>query len=200
MTHETSMRPGKAPQGAAARLPWPRRERRGLIGMMLSVVLVGVILVVALAVFARVNASMNTQTVQTTVSALESEIRRSFANARTYTNEDYHDFLAVRMPENAIRGAEGAEDIITPWGGEVTAGGGTTIGTSAASANRFWIRIAGLPREACITLAESFLDRSTVVEVRIGDAAPGVAHDNRADIETACNGGDNDGVGIVYRG
>ena len=201
MTHETLNRAGSEAGAAHARRPWPRRSRRGLMGTMLTVVVIGIALGIALAVFGRIQASINTQTVQTTVTSLESEIRRSFANAREYTNEAYHDLLAVRMPENAVRGAEGSEDIITPWGGEITGGGGATVGTSATSANRFWIYVAGLPRSACITLAESFLDRSTVVEVRTGDTAAGTTtRANRAAIETGCNGGDNDGVGVVFRG
>lgn len=191
---------GNGTDAARPRRRWPRRDRRGLIGAMLTVVLVGIALGIALAIFGQINASVNTQGVQTTVSALEAEIRRSFANAREYTDEAYEDFLAVRMPENSVRGAEGSEEIITPWGGEITAGGGATIGTSADSPNRFWIRISDLPREACITIAESFLDRSSVVEVRTGDSAPGTVRATRAAIETGCDGDDDDGVGVVYRG
>lgn len=191
---------GREKRAGRVRRPLPRRARRGLIGVMLTVIVMAIAVGIALAIFGRSTAGIDTQGVQTALTALEGEIRRSFANARTYSAEDYHDFLAVRMPENAVRGAEGSEEIRTPWGGEITAGGGTTVGTSAANATRFWIHIADLPRSACITLAETYLDRSTVVEIRTGDTAPGTVRANRAAIETGCDGGDNDGVGIVFRG
>lgn len=184
----------------ARRGRFPRRERRGLINVMLTIAIAAIAIAAMVGIYVTANASLRTQGVGTTVASLEAEIRRSFANERQYTDEDYHDFLAVRMPENAIRGAEGDETIVTPWGGEIEAGGGATVGTSADSPNRFWIRIPDLPRSACIALAESFLNRSTVVEVRTGDTAPGTVRADRAAIETGCDGGDNDGVGIVFRG
>lgn len=180
--------------------PWPRRGRRGMINIILMVIVLAIAAGIAIGIFNRSTAGLETQVVQTAVTTLEGEIRRSFANAREYSDEDYEDFLAPRMPENVVRGAAGSETISTPWGGAITAGGGDTIGTSDESPNRFWIRIAGLPRSACLTIAESFLDRSTVVEVRTGDTAPGTARADRAAIETGCDGGDNDGVGIVFRG
>lgn len=184
---------------------WPRRKRRGLIGVLLTVIVLAIAAGIALAIFGRSAASLDTQVVQTAVTTLEGEIRRSFASAREYSAEDYQDFLAPRMPENVRRGAAGSEEIRTPWGGEITAsGGGTgagTFGTAAASPNRFWIYIEDLPRSACLTIAESFLERSTVVSVHVGDTLANArtnAVANRADINTQCS--DPDGVGILFRG
>ncbi|WP_419738564.1 type 4 pilus major pilin [Ruegeria sp.] len=180
--------------------PWPRRARRGLANVLLTVAIVAIALVFLIGIYTSINSSIRTQTVQTGLTSLESEIRRSFANAPEYSDEAYHDFLAPRMPENLQRGDDGDEEIITPWGGEIEAGGGTTVGTAEDSPNRFWIHVAELPRDTCITLAESFLNRSSVVSVHVGDTAPGTAVENREAIETNCDGGDNDGVGIVFRG
>ena len=220
MTQETSIHPGTArdaiapdtaadgatdgtPPRTAARRPWPRRNRRGLANVLLTVAIVAIVLVFLIGIYVTVNSSIRTQTVQTTLTSFEAEIRRSFANRREYTNEDYHDFLAPRMPANAIRGDAGDEDIITPWGGEITAGGGATPGTSTDSPNRFWIRIQNLPRDACITIAESFLERSTVVSVNVGGDSTNAtftATNTNTLIETNCDGGDDDQVAIVFRG
>ena len=200
MKEDTKIGVGRGAKAGRVRRPMPRRARRGLIGVMLGVIVVAIAAGIALAMFGRTTGSISTQGVQATVTTLEAEIRRSFNNARQYSAEAYEDFLAVRMPDTAIRGAAGSEEIRTPWGGEITAGGGTTIGTSAASNDRFWIRINDLPRSACIELAETFLESSRVVEVRTGDTAPGTVRANRAALETGCDGGDNDGVGIVFRG
>ena len=88
--------------------------------------------------------------------------------------------------------------ILTPWGGAVTAGGGSTVGSDADSRDRFWVRVDGLPRDACISVAKSFVAESPALEVRVGDMAPGTVVANRAQIETGCDGGNDDGVGMVF--
>lgn len=189
--HTPRERPGRA---------WPRKARRGLANVLLTVAIVAIVLVFLIGIYTTVNSSIRTQAVQTTLTSLEAEIRRSFANAPQYTAEAYHDFLAPRMPRNAQRGAEGAEDIVTPWGGAITAGGGNRPGAAAASPNRFWILVADLPREACISIAESFLNRASIVRVQAGAENALRAVSERAGIERACDGGDDDAVGIVFRG
>lgn len=89
-------------------------------------------------------------------------------------------------------------NILTPWGGAVTAGGGPTVGLDADARDRFWIRVNGLPRDACISVANLFVEDSPALEVRVGDTAPGAVAADRAAIEAGCDGGNNDGVGMVF--
>ena len=189
-----------APAGDAAaggrRRPFPRRERRGMINVMLTIAIAAIVIGAMIGIYVTSQASLRTQNLVTTVTALKTEIERAFANRREYTDEDYHDFLAPRMPANAQRGAAGAETIVTPWGGAIEAGGGATVGTSAASPNRFWIDIEELPRSACIAFAESFLERTDVEEVSVDGTATGTL----TLIETNCDDADENDVEIVFRG
>lgn len=187
---------GGAPARAGRRRQLPRRERRGLINVMLTIAIAAIVIGAMIGIYVTAQGSLRTQSLQTTVTALKTEIDRTFANRREYTNEDYHDFLAPRMPSNAVRGAAGSETIVTPWGGAIEAGGGTTVGTSASSANRFWIDVEDLPRSACITFAESLLERTDIITVSVDGTATGT----NALIETNCDDADDNDVEIVFRG
>ena len=208
MKHEET--PGRAGGDAAAmpaaagdaaaggrRRPFPRRERRGMINVMLTIAIAAIVIGAMIGIYVTSSASLRTSNVQTTVTALSAEIKRAFANRREYATGDYHDFLAPRMPANAQRGAAGSEIIVTPWGGEIEAGPGTTVGTSsAASPNRFWIDVQDVPRAACITIAEGLLDRTDIVSVSVD----GTAVTTNALIETNCDDADDNDVEIVFRG
>ena len=189
-----------APAGKVAaggrRRPFPRRERRGMINVMLTIAIAAIVIGAMIGIYVTSSASLRTSNVQTTVTALSAEIKRAFANRREYATGDYHDFLAPRMPANAQRGAAGSEIIVTPWGGEIEAGGGATVGTAAASPNRFWIDVQDLPRAACITIAEGLLDRADIVSVSVD----GTAVTTNALIETNCDDADDNDVEIVFRG
>ncbi len=191
-----SRRPGRSGAPGGRRRPLPRRERRGLINVMLTVAIAAIVVGAMIGIYVTIQSSVRTSSVQTTVTALESEIRRAFANRREYATGDYHDFLAPRMPSNAVRGAAGSETIVTPWGGEIEAGGGGTAGTAAASPDRFWIVVNDLPRDACITVAEALLDRTNIISVSVDGTATGT----NVLIETNCDDADDNTVQIVYRG
>ena len=188
--------PGKAVAADGRRRPFPRRERRGMINVMLTIAIAAIVIGAMIGIYVTSSASLRTSNVQTTVTALAAEIKRAFANRREYATGDYHDFLAPRMPSNAQRGAAGSEIIVTPWGGEIEAGGGDTVGTSAASPNRFWIDVQDLPRAACITIAEGLLDRADIVSVSVD----GTAVTTNVLIETNCDDADDNDVEIVFRG
>ena len=111
----------------------------------------------------------------------------------------FRDVLAGRvrlMWDAADRQRSG--NILTPWGGAATAGGGSTVGLDADARERFWIRVDGLPRDACISVANLFVEDGPALEVRVGDMAPGAVAADRAAIEAGCDGGDDDGVGMVF--
>ena len=187
---------GGAAAGGRYRRPFARRERRGMINVMLTVAIAAIVVGAMIGIYTTVQSSMRTSSVQTTLTSLESEIRRAFANRREYAVGDYHDFLAPRMPSNAVRGDAGDEIIVTPWGGVIEAGGGATVGTAAASPNRFWIDVADLPRDACITIAEALLDRRSIVSVSVD----GTATATNVLIEANCDDADDNDVEIVFRG
>ena len=188
---------GGAATGGRYRHPFPRRSRRGMINVMLTVAIAAIVVGAMIGIYTTVQSSMRTSSVQTTLTSLESEIRRAFANRREYAAGAYHDFLAPRMPSNAVRGAAGAEVIETPWGGRITAGPGATVGTTtAAAANRFWIDVADLPRDACITIAEALLDRRSIFSVSVD----GTATTTNVLIEANCDDADDNDVEIVFRG
>ena len=187
--------------------PWPRRNRRGfgLGGAVLAIVIGAIILSATFAIFNQTNTNFRTQETMTRVGLVESELRRSYANAANFDSGTLEDIVRSAMPRNALQGTTGDEDIVTPWGGHITAGAGTTVGTTGtASPNRFWIRIEGLPISACQAIAEAHLNNSGVLNVHAKDTAGGTfaaAITSRANIETNCDGaGDNNQVGIVFRG
>ncbi|MXW34183.1 MAG: hypothetical protein F4151_12270 [Gammaproteobacteria bacterium] len=190
-----------APPGAAAasrghRRRLPRRRRRGMVNVLLTVAIAAIVIGAMVGIFITSGAGLRTSNLQTTITALAAEIERAFANRREYAAGDYHDFLAPRMPSNAQRGAVGSEIIVTPWGGEIEAGGGATVGTAAASPNRFWIDVQDLPRAACITVAEALLEQTNIVSVSVD----GTAVTTNALIEDNCDDANDNDVEIVYRG
>ena len=220
MTHETSIHPGIArdaiapdtaadgatdgtPPRTAARRPGHAGTGAGWRMCCWTVAIVAVVLVFLIGIYVTVNGSIRTQAVQTTLTSFEAEIRRAFANAREYSDEDYHDILATRMPTNAIRGDAGDEVIITPWGGTIEAGGGNTPNTSADSPNRFWIVINDLPRDACISIASSYLDRRDVLAIDADGtfaAVTAAIDDTLADIDDDCDDANDNDIAIVFRG
>ena len=103
----------------------------------------------------------------------------------------------VRMLAPSVSDRLRAGNLHTPWGREVTAGGGAVVGSDAAPSGRFWIRVDALPRAACLSIANTLLEHSLALEVRIGDEAPGAVVGDRAAVVAGCDGVGNDGVGVV---
>ncbi len=182
-------------------------------GYLLVVAAGAFALLQAVSGFQSVQMSQRSQTVITTAVAMESAIRRAHANLPQYEAELTAGLLS-QVPGSAIQGGHGAmpgastdtRRIVTPWGGFIYAGGGATAdleGTGAASGNRFYITILGLPEAACEVVAKSFLNRSSVVSVAAegtAGTAPTTAQTTGAAIDAECDGGDDDKVGIVFRG
>ena len=189
----------------ARRRPLPRRARRGLINVLLTVAIVAIVLVGILALYGQINTSVRTQSTQSILTIAEAELRRIYASQPTYEAALTPILFSV-MPTNAIRGAGATRTIVTPWGGGVFAGGGPTPdidGTGTATADTFYITVLLLPEAACEALAQAYLNRSNVVSVNPeGTAAtmPIVARATPTLIQTECDGGDDDKVAIVFRG
>ena len=188
--------PGAAPSGKAqtGRRPFPRRERRGLIGVMLTVAIAALAVVVMVNMGIGIRDSLRTSTLNSTIIQLEAQIRQAFANfgnyqAGTRANDPYGALFAARMPNNARDG----NNIVTPWGNRIRSGPGQSGNT--ASPNRFWIRAEGLTEDTCQTIAESWQGNSGVLAVRKG----ATDIDTAALIVAQCDGGGVD-LTIVFRG
>ena len=138
--------------------------------------------------------------VQCLVGTMWAVVREDFGEGHLEPGDEYiRDVLATRvrlMWESADLQRSGT--LRTPWGGAVTAGGGATVGLDADACDRFWIRVDGLPRVACISVANAFVADSPALEVRVGDRPPGAIVADRAAIEAGCDGGRDDGVGMVF--
>ena len=186
------------------RRPMPRRARRGLINVLLTVAIVAIVLVGILSLYGQINTSVRTQTTQSILTIAEAELRRVYANQTTY-DANLTAILFSVMPSNAIRGAGATRDIVTPWGGEVFAGGGIVPdldGTGLANVNRFFITVFGLPEAACEALAQAYLNRSNVVAVHVEGAGTAAitAQTTAAGIVGECDGAENDVIAILFRG
>ena len=190
--------PGKAAV-AGRRRPFPRRERRGLYGLMLTMAIVAVIILVMVgwAVSLRENARIST--LQTTLSQAEAETRRLFASFTNYSG-DITALVSSAMPTSARDG----EDIVTPWGTPIEIGGGNTPGTQAAdtvasTANRFWIQIEDLGEDACKKIAAAYQNNEGVLSVTDDSTAQtGADIDTPGEIQTECDDGSD--LAIVFRG
>ena len=213
MTHETRLRPASDAPPGRERLPWPRRSRRGLITVLLTAAVVAFVLVGILAIYSRVQTSIGTQSVQSVLTAAEAALRRAYASQPQY-DANLTEVLWSAMPSNAIQGTGANREIVTPWGGEIFAGGGDTPdddGTGTASNNRFFITVLNLPEAACENLAQGYLNRAEVVGLdvegagataftQVNTAAQIQAFDSVAEIVTECDGDDDDKFAVVFRG
>ena len=198
-TKQTNARHG------ARRRPMPRRARRGLINVLLTVAIVAIVLVGILALYGQINTSVRTQSTQSIMTIAEAELRRIYASQPQY-EANLTPVLFSVMPTNAIQGPATARVIVTPWGGGVFAGGGGVPdlnGTGTVSNNLFFITVLLLPEAACEALAQAYLNRANVVSVNPeGTVAtvPITAQTTPTGIQTECDGGDDDKVAIVFRG
>ena len=193
----------------------PRRSRRGIsiFPVILGVAIAALVTVGLVSAYQTTTTNTRTQAVLTTLATIESAIRRSHASLPQYEAQLTAGLLSV-VPSNAVTGGHAAmpgtstdtRRVVTPWGGFIYAGGGATVdndGTGAASPNRFYVVVLGLPEQACETIAKSFLGNSGVVSVAAeGTAATAAtsAQTTGAAIDAECDGGDDDKVGIVFRG
>ena len=185
----------------------------GIIGVVLGLALGAFALLGLVAAFEGAMTNQRSQTVLSTLVTMETSIRRAHANLPQYEAELTAGLLS-QMPANAVQDGHGAmpgasadtRRIVTPWGGFIYAGGGATQdndGTGALSGNRFYITVLNLPEAACEVIAKAYLNNASVVEVAAeGTAAtaPTTEQTTGAAIDAECDGGDDDKVGIVFRG
>ncbi len=174
--------------------------------MVLTLAITAVVIVAILAMYGGLAASLRTQIVQTHLATAEGRIRQIYTNLPQYEDK-LTSLLFSAMPSNAIQGTGGSRKIVTPWGGQIFAGGGDVPdedGTGKVSNNLFYITVLDLPEAACENLAQSYLNRSDVAAVYVkGAGAFGSnprASATPAAIQTRCDGGDNDKIAIVFRG
>ena len=201
----------EAQQRARVTKPWPRRRRRGLSlpGTILAVAIAAVAAGGVVAAGVSVQTNVRAQQAQQLLTTIESKIRETYATLPQF-DADMTDVALSSMPASAIQTQSGSDVIVTPWGGLITVGGGATAGTGAASGDRFWIAVAGLPAAACERIAQAYLNTNTVVGIEVlgtttdsyssmATAANTEAFDTVAEIVAECDGGSDDQVGIVFR-
>lgn len=85
--------------------------------------------------------------------------------------------------------------VYTPWKWPISAGRGLTSLERHAPENHFWIHVRGLPRDACILIAEAFVDRETVEVLRTGDRP----HFDSSTVDTGCAWNGTARVGVTFR-
>ena len=206
--------PGKTGRGRNRRR-FPRRAHRGIsiFPVILGIAVAAVAISYLVSVYQGALTNTRTQTTLNTVLIMDTSIRRSYANLPQF-EANLTGGLWSAVPASAIQGTGNNRRIVTPWGGQIFAGGGDAPGdngTGSASNNRFYISILGLPEDACETIAAAFLNRSDVVGLdvegtaaasftRVNTTAQIQAFDTVSEINTACDGGDDDKIGIVFRG
>lgn len=178
-----------------------------IFGYMLAALAAALAALAIVGAFQGVMTNQRTQTVLNTMTVIESTVRRSFANRPQFEGGGALQGVSVSaVPTTAIRGTGTGREIVTPWGANITTGAGTTIGTDTAHNTSFWILVSDVPEEACETIGAAHLDRSDVIGVDADGtwaamtATVAGAHDTVAEINASCNGGDDDDVGIVFRG
>lgn len=200
----------KTQSGDAKRL-WPRRRRRGvslfstILAVAVGAAVIGGLGATAVGVQTNIRAQNTVQLMNT----VEAKIRETYATLPQF-DANLTDVALSAMPSNAVQTQSSNDVIVNPWGGLITAGGGATAGTGAASGDRFWVTVAGLPMAACETIAQAYLNNETVVGIEVlGDATDDFsamtsgtaieAFDTAAEIVAECDGGSDDRVAVVFR-
>ena len=195
----------------------PRKKRRGIsiFGVILGVAVAAVVALGLVSAYQGVVTNTRTQAVLTTLSTMETAVRRNYANLPQFGGNLVEGLVGV-VPTSAIQGTGTGREIVTPWGSRIHAGGGETVGqlnasTGSASNNRFYISVLGLPEAACEAIASAYLNRADVEDIYVKEdstafAAGDAVSDNpvtaAGTIQTECDGGNvnDDQVAVVFRG
>ena len=196
----------------------PRRKRRGIsiFGVILGVAIAAVVALGLVSAYQGVVTNTRTQAVLTTLSTMETAVRRNYANLPQFGGNLVEGLVGV-VPTSAIQGTGTSREIVTPWGSRIHAGGGETpaqlnASTGTASNNRFYVSVLGLPEAACEAIASAYLNRADVEDIYVKKDSGAFANgtdDVDADpvtaaghIQTRCDGGNvnDDQVAIVFRG
>ena len=195
----------------------PRKKRRGIsiFGVILGVAIAAVVALGLVSAYQGVVTNTRTQAVLTTLSTMETAVRRNYANLPQFGGNLVEGLVGV-VPTSAIQGTGTSREIVTPWGSRIHAGGGDTVGqlnasTGTADNNRFYVSVLGLPEAACEAIASAYLNRADVEDIFVKNAVAAFAAGDAVDdnpvtaageIQTRCNGGNvnDDQVAIVFRG
>ena len=206
---------GTVPEGARTdgyrkRMRFPRRSRRGIgiFGVLLGVAVTAFVVLGLVGVYQTSVTNQRTDSVLRTMLVMESTIRRAYANQPQF-GANMLTGLVGAVPANTVSGTGAGRTIVTPWGGLIATGGGSTVGQlnsngGTAHNNQFFISVIGIPESACESIASSFLGRPDVVSVYAkGAAGAFVAGDLETtveDINGNCVAGNANQVAIVFRG
>ena len=153
-----------------ARTKFPRRKRRGLINILLSVIIVVVLIVGVLAVFNSVRANVTNQRLTLFIQTLVPEIRAAYAAEGSFgtTNADLVPTLIGRgsVPSDFVQGTT----IKNPFSSTAP-----ITSSSHLSGTNFRIEIPATTEAACRSILESLIGNAGVqagfVGARVGSNA-----------------------------
>ena len=193
-----------------------RRKHRGvsIFGVILGVAVSAVVALGLVSAYQGVITSVRTQAVLTTMTTMETTIRRNYANLPQF-GKSLEPGLWGAVASGSIQGTGATRKIVTPWGGEIHAGGGNALGklhtdTGDASNNNFYISALDLPESACEGIGTAYLNRADVEEIYVEKiAAADFASATKLDadpvkaageLQTNCEEGSENHVAIVFKG
>lgn len=172
-----------------------RLHGRGL-GLLSAMLTLSVLLALALGAFQtyqRLNGDYRGAVLATLLEAVETSVRRAFSDADEFPELGAVQTAALVGAQLRLKGGA----LVTPWGGEITAFAGDDVTRStanaAAHADRFVVRVEGVPERACETVVVALLAREYVTAVHVGSVLV-----TDLDAVLASCGASND-LAIVFR-
>ena len=205
---------------------YARKSRRGvsIFGVILGVAVTAIVILGLVSAYQTVVTSTRSQTVLSTIGTMENTIRRNYANVPQF-GANLQDGLYGAVPTTSIQGTLNSRIIVTPWGGQMIAGGGSNLGDLNSPDGRvhnsnFFITVGRpLPESACEAIATAHLNRSDVVVLYVTNdddpaTVPAIVPAFGATdvisltnvvaaaglIESSCEEDTNNYLSIIYRG
>lgn len=126
---------------------------RSMIEMLGVLAIVGVLSVGGIAGYSKAMTKFKTNKVADQVSMIITNIRTLYAQQTTYAGLNFSSAVQMGVIPDEV-GTDASKDNGTnPFAGQVTVGVGVTGNASMGSTGAFYLSYAGLPKEACVTLA-----------------------------------------------
>ena len=166
---------------AHRRTHWPRRKRRGLLSVLLTVAIVAIVVVALLMIYNQVNASVRSIRIITVINSIEASLRRTYHSERVYPAElTIPAIVSGAVSSGLVEGTGNARTIKTPYGGIIV--------SSSSPFTQFQILVENLPSDVCSRVTNSFFDNRTISNISIG----GTTTSSVSQVLTQCDGPAND--------